>query len=230
MDTKFFEMPLNKVKMSARFVLYLHFFNKWVLWVFISSLILIYYNNFTPRIIFSDFWFNLWKTSENIIYSLIAACVFYIFLEVLPKVKAQIEFFTCTFILQEKLVDYLKFLNKILDSVPENVNKIEEVIYNSNIEIPQALGLFSESNAIDIILRINEKTKLEIKVFKVLYRGFPKSRYKSAIDRTMRMLILDKIPSEGEIAKIRAKIKLHLLHLSFIEAIILENVNVKKAM
>ena len=202
--------------------------NKWVLWIFIFSMFLIYLNYFTPKIIVSDYWFKMWIVSENIFYSLVAACIFYFFLEVLPKVKAQKDYFSYTFLMHENLVNNLKFLDKILDSVPEDISKIEEVIYNSDFEIPQSLVPLNDLSILSIINRINEKAKLEIRVFEELYGISPKNIMESLILKTLEILNSEEIPAQGKIAEIKSKIELHFSCLSLIEANILEFVNLKK--
>lgn len=93
----------NDIKISARFSLFFSNLNRWVILLFIFSLVLLYLNHFAPKIIISDFWFKVWMVSENIIYSLIAACIFYFILEVLPKVEAQKAFFLSTLLSNKNL-------------------------------------------------------------------------------------------------------------------------------
>ncbi len=192
---------------------------------------MLFLNHFAPKIIISDFWFKLWMISENIIYSLIAASIFYFFLEVLPKVEAQKEFFLHAHLMQEKLVANLIFLKEILDSVPDsdNTKKIEEIIYNSDEEIPHPLFPIGDSNILCIIKGINKTAKYEAKLLQKLYGHLPKNITGIAIDAVMESIAKkSKLPTKGEISEIKLAVDLHLTVLASIEAQIIRYVSLTK--
>jgi hypothetical protein len=123
--------------------------------------------------------------------------------------------------MQEDLINNLKFLRKILDSVPNDVVKIEDVIFNVDLEIPQSLDPTGDSSIQGIIAGINTRSKLEIEYLKQLYGHFPKNLISIMNDRVLETLIMNsEIPSKGEISRINSVVELHLESLNLINTFV----------
>tara|TARA_R110002074_G_scaffold44302_3_gene115212 strand:- start:1596 stop:2285 length:690 start_codon:yes stop_codon:yes gene_type:complete len=218
----------KKIKFSVKYSLIKSILNKWVVLIFLISLCLLYLNQFVKKIIFNDFLFQLWLISENIIYSLIAASIFYFFLEVLPKIEAIKQYYINVLLMQEDLTNNLKFLNLILTSVPDNITKIEKATFSPDLIIPESLGQLNDNYIVSIINKINEKTITDAKTIQVLYGQYPpKNISEIMINNSLNHMIkYFKLSSEGEISKLKQKVDFYLNMFQSIRHVILEDIKI----
>lgn len=217
----------QKLKLSPKTSLFFFFLNKAVIWVFFCSIVLVYINNFIPKVIFSDLFYKLWKISENIIYSLIAASIFYFFLEVLPKVKSQIDFYSYTFPLQSRLKTHLVFLKKSLDSIPKKIEVLDESISIEKLKMPQELGTMNKYDVISILKKINEIKRREIEIFNKLYGAHNGNVIEKAFYYRLNIIKVTDLPIEGKLLDVYTEISIQIKSLNEIERLILGHVNIK---
>lgn len=217
----------ENLKLSPKTSLFFFFINKGVIWVFFCSMLLVYINNFFPKIIFSDLFFKLWKISENIIYSLIAASIFYFFLEVLPKVKSQIDFYSYTLSLQSRLKTHLFFLKKALDLIPKKTEVLTESISIKKKKVPRELGTINKYDVRSILKKINEIKRREIEIFNKLFEAHNGNVVEKVFYYRLNIIKTTDLPIEGKLLDVYTEISIQIESLNEIERLILGHVNIK---